>query len=55
MKNLGFALMTVGLICMAAGAGGSDSGTCSLWVSVLWVIAGMISAQIGAKMIEYGR
>lgn len=45
--------MAAGLICMAAGAGGNDSGTCSLWVSVLWVIGGMISAQIGAKIIEY--
>ena len=55
MKNLGFALMTVGLICMAAGAGGSDSGTCSLWVSVLWVIGGMIIGHVGAKIIEYSR
>lgn len=55
MKRLGFGLMLAGLVCMTAGAGGSDSGTCSLWVSVLWVIAGMISAQIGAKMIEYGK
>ena len=55
MQRLGFALMTAGVIFMMAGAGGNDSGTCSLWVSVLWVIAGMISAQIGAKMIEYSR
>ena len=53
MKNLGFALMLTGFICMAAGAGGNDSETCSLWISVLWVIGGMISAQIGAKIIEY--
>lgn len=53
MNKVGFALMLAGIICMAAGAGGNDSETCSLWVSVLWVIGGMISAQIGAKIIEY--
>lgn len=55
MSKLGFVFMIAGIICMAAGAGGNDSQTCSLWVSVLWVIGGMISAQIGAKMIEYSR
>lgn len=53
MKNLGLWLMTLGVICMMAGAGGSDSETCSLWVSLFWVIGGMVSAFIGAKMIEY--
>lgn len=55
MQRLGFALMTAGVIFMMAGAGGNDSGTCSLWVSVLWVIGGMIIGHVGAKIIEYSR
>ena len=55
MKNLGFALMLTGFICMTAGAGGNDAGTCSLWVSVLWVIGGLIIGHVGAKIIEDSR
>lgn len=47
--------MAIGLVFMMAGAGGNDSGTCTLWASVLWVIGGMVTAQIGARMIEYSR
>lgn len=54
MQRVGFALMTAGVIFMIAGAGGSDSGTCSLWTSVFWVMGGMVSGYIGAKMVEYG-
>lgn len=55
MKNLGFALMLTGFICMTAGAGGNDSETCTLWVSVLWVITGMVIGFTGAKIFKYGK
>lgn len=55
MKNFGFVLMAAGLVCMAAGAGGNDSETCTLWVSVMWVITGMVIGFTGAKMVEYGK
>ena len=55
MQRLGFALMTAGVIFMMAGAGGNDSETCTLWVSVLWVITGMVIGFTGAKMVEYGK
>lgn len=55
MNKVGFALMLAGIICMAAGAGGNDAGTCSLWISVLWCLGGMVIGHVGAKIIEYSR